>query len=77
MTTPGQVAGFTFTGTNPASGDRGKRVYLSTDPGKVSLTAPSSSGDHVVFVGTVYSHTALATNVYPVLFQPQYMNQVA
>jgi hypothetical protein len=77
MTTSGQVAGFTFTGGNPSTGDRGSRVYLSTTAGQVSLTAPSASGDHVVVVGFVYSATALATNVYPVLFQPQYINQIA
>lgn len=77
MTTSGQAAGFTFTGGNPATGDRGKPVYLSKTAGQVTLTAPSASGDHVVRIGFVYSSTALTTNVYPVLFQPQYMNQVA
>jgi len=77
MSTCGQVAGVTFTGGNPSTGDRGKPVYLSTTAGQVSLTAPSASGDHVVRVGFVYSSTSLATNVYPIIFQPQYMSQVS
>ena len=77
MSTCGQVAAVKFTGGNPSTGDRGKPVYLSTTAGQVSLTAPSGTGDHVVRVGFVYSSTALDTNVYPVLFQPQYINTVA
>jgi len=77
MTTCGQVTGVTFTGGNPSTGDRGKPVYLSTTAGQVSLTAPSASGDHVVRVGFVYSSTSIATNVYPIIFQPQYMSQVS
>jgi hypothetical protein len=77
MSTCGQVAGVKFTGGNPSTGDRGKPVYLSTTAGQVSLTAPSASGDHVVRVGFVYSSTALDTNVYPIIFQTQYMSQVS
>ena len=77
ISTSGQVAGVTFTGGNPSTGDRGKPVYLSTTAGQVSLTAPNSSGDHVVRVGFVYSSTHLATNVYPIIFQPQYISQIS
>jgi hypothetical protein len=77
MSTCGQVAGVKFTGGNPSTGDRGKPVYLSTTAGQVSLTAPSASGDHVVRVGFVYSVTPLDTNVYPIIFQTQYMSQVS
>ena len=77
ISTSGQVTGVTFTGGNPSTGDRGKPVYLSTTAGQVSLTAPSSSGDHVVRVGFVYSSTQLATNVYPIIFQPQYISQIS
>ena len=76
-TTSGQAVGVKFTGGDPVSGDRGKPVYLSTTAGQVTLTAPSASGDHVVRVGFVYSSSSLATNVYPIIFQPQYLNQIA
>ena len=76
-TTSGQAVGVKFTGGDPVSGDRGKPVYLSTTAGQVSLTAPSSSGDHKVQVGFVYSSSSLATNVFPIIFQPQYITQVS
>jgi hypothetical protein len=76
MTTVGQVSGVTFT-SNPSSGDQGKAVYLSTTAGQATLTAPSASGDHVVRIGFLYSSTALATGVYPIIFQPQYISQIA
>jgi hypothetical protein len=76
MTTCGQVTGAKFT-SNPSSGDQGKAVYLSTTAGQVSLTAPSASGDKVVRIGFLYSSTALSTGVYPVIWQPQFINTVA
>ena len=76
MTTCGQVAGAKFT-SNPSSGDQGKAVYLSTTAGQVSLTAPSASGDKVVRIGFLYSSTAITTGVYPVIWQPQFINTVA
>lgn len=76
MTTCGQVAGAKFT-SNPSSGDQGKAVYLSTTAGQVSLTAPSASGDKVVRIGFLYSSTAISTGVYPVIWQPQFINTVA
>lgn len=76
MTTCGQVTGAKFT-SNPSSGDQGKAVYLSTTAGEVSLTAPSASGDKVVRIGFLYSSTALSTGVYPVIWQPQFINTVA
>jgi hypothetical protein len=76
MTTVGQVSGVTFT-SNPSSGDQGKAVYLSTTAGQATLTAPSASGDHVVRIGFLYSSTAITTGVYPIIFQPQYISQIA
>lgn len=76
MTTCGQVTGVTFA-SNPSSGDQGKAVYLSTTAGQATLTAPSASGDHVVRIGFLYSSTALSTGVYPIIFQPQYISQIA
>lgn len=76
MSTPGQLAGMTFT-SNPSSGDQGKYVYLSTTPGQVTLTAPAASGDQVVRVGLLASASAISTGVYPVLFQPQFMYTVS
>lgn len=76
MTTQGQVTGAKFT-SNPSSGDQGKAVYLSTTAGSVSLTAPSASGDQVFRVGFLYSATAITTGVYPIIFQPQFINTVA
>ena len=38
-------------GSNPATTDNGKRVYLSTTSGQATLTAPSSGGDTVVLLG--------------------------
>lgn len=76
MTTCGQVTGVTFA-SNPSSGDQGKAVYLSTTAGQATLTAPSASGDHVVRIGFLYSSTAIQTGVYPIIFQPQYISQIA
>ena len=76
MSTQGQVTGAVFT-SNPSSGDQGKAVYLSTTAGSVSLTAPSASGDQVFRVGFLYSATAISTGVYPIIFQPQFINTVA
>ena len=76
MTTCGQVSGVTFT-SNPSSGDQGKAVYLSTTAGQATLTAPSASGDHVVRIGFLYSSTAITTGVYPIIWQPQYITQIA
>jgi len=76
MTTQGQVTGAKFT-SNPSSGDQGKAVYLSTTAGSVSLTAPSASGDQVFRVGFLYSATAITTGVYPIIFQPQFINTVS
>lgn len=76
MTTCGQVSGVTFT-SNPSSGDQGKAVYLSTTAGQATLTAPSASGDHVVRIGFLYSSTAITTGVYPIIWQPQYISQIA
>lgn len=76
MTTQGQVTGAKFT-SNPSSGDQGKAVYLSTTAGSVSLTAPSASGDQVFRVGFLYSATAISTGVYPIIFQPQFINTVS
>ena len=77
MTTQGQITGAKFT-SNPSSGDQGKAVYLSTTAGSVSLTAPSASGDQVFRVGFLYSATQIpsATGVYPIIFQPQFINTV-
>lgn len=76
MSTQGQVTGAVFT-SNPSSGDQGKAVYLSTTAGSVSLTAPSASGDQVFRVGFLYSATAISTGVYPIIFQPQFINTVS
>ncbi len=76
MSTQGQVTGAKFT-SNPSSGDQGKAVYLSTTAGSVSLTAPSASGDQVFRVGFLYSATAISTGVYPIIFQPQFINTVS
>ncbi len=50
----------------------GTVLYLSETAGKVTATAPSTAGAHVIRVGVVANKT-----LDKILFQPQYMYQVA
>ena len=53
--TSGEVA--TKFGSNPATTDNGKRVFLSTTGGQATFTPPSSSGDTVVRLGYINGGT--------------------
>lgn len=53
----------------PAASDEGRRVYVSSTPGCASLTAPSSSGTSVVYVGLLYQADGSSV-LNSVLFRP-------
>lgn len=75
----GTVSNLQFAGGNPAAANIGANVYLyaagatAADKGKVTLTAPTGSGETVFKVGVVASSTAVNTNYFPVLIQPQFI----
>jgi len=45
--------GDTLWDTAPGAADAGKKVFMSTTAGNVTLTAPSTTGDRVIRVGIV------------------------
>lgn len=66
-------------GSDLTSGDTGKAVYLAVTAGRATLTAPSSSGDKVVRVGYVWdgSSNLGSTGIHAVIFQPQFISEIA
>jgi hypothetical protein len=61
--------------TTPASSNIGDILFLSKSSGSADLTAPSSTGDHVVRIGILMDDTAI-NGLYQVLFQPQFIEVV-
>jgi hypothetical protein len=73
-TVPGTLAPADFDSA-PAQADIGKPVYLSATAGKVSITAPSNSGDAVVQVGFLVDSTA-SGGFYQIVLAPQFIGQI-
>jgi len=75
----GTLSNLQFAGTAPAAADIGKVIYLHAagatvaDKGKVTLSAPTASGATVFKVGILRSATAVDTNYFPVMIQPQFI----
>jgi len=70
----GQIQLIAFRVT-PTASNIGDIVFLSKSDGQVTLTAPSSTGDHVVRIGILMDDTAI-NGLYQVLFQPQFIEVV-
>lgn len=74
FTMPGGLVSVLFTAA-PLAADIGKTVYLNTTAGQVTLTAPTTGQDKVVFkIGVLASGDGADTTPL-VLFQPQFLSK--
>jgi hypothetical protein len=73
----GSVVAATFlSASKPSAGQRGLPCYLSTTPGKLTMTAPDVPGVRVFIVGYVVSTTAVSGDNFYIQLMPQVIADV-